>query len=295
VEWQQYEAGQGEHPKDPRPEGSIRRTQSCPDEFVSIEAVEALFRQEMWKPGLCRVSPGRASLKAESPGQKSVSTRWSSPAPSGTSASNGQGEDNSSDDLPVDSTSWRRNAQQESSGLGKWNSNSAPTTPSGKISKSWRESYRDSEPRDGKGGKSKGASTRDFEGGTGGKNTLILRGLPYQTTETEVYNFIEENGCKRWLAPGANNVALLLNQHGRASGYAEISLGRQADFAEVRAKLHMQFFGQRYVEVLPNNKSAPGALSSGRHERDHSGRHERDHRNDWNDRRDDRTARSWRR
>lgn len=136
---------------------------------------------------------------------------------------------------------------------------------------------------------------RDLEGGTGGKNTLILRGLPFQTTEEEVYNFIEETGCQRWLAPGAHPIALLVNSAGRASGFAEISLGRQADFGEVRAKLHLQYFGSRYVEVLPPKTTPSSALSSGRNDRNDRDRDYRQDRYDRNDRRGDRTQRSWRR
>lgn len=82
-------------------------------------------------------------------------------------------------------------------------------------------------------------------------NVLVLRGLPFNVTEPEVYKFIEEVGAKRYLAHVDNPVNLLTNAQGKPSGFAEIHIGRSSDVAEARSKLHMEYFGSRYIEVLP--------------------------------------------
>lgn len=82
-------------------------------------------------------------------------------------------------------------------------------------------------------------------------NTLVLRGLPFNVTEAEVYDFIEEVGAKRYLAHIDNPVNLLTNAQGKPSGFAEVHVGRTSDMAEVRGKIHNKYFGNRYIEVLP--------------------------------------------
>lgn len=298
LEWQEYEfetkgvtggdgSDESEASSSPlrlRPESVIRRCQSMP-EFPLEEILP--------QPGLQRArtcqqpSPGKL-LTADT--LQAWGDDETSPGESGGSGP--MDEEDGSEDLYVEP--WSRRGHREYSDQGKWNS---PTSYSGKSPKSRREFGRDFfDSKDGKGAKSRARDVDSPSGKSTNGSVLTLRGLPFQTTEGEVLSFVEEAGCKPWLAQVSRPVHLLSNAQGRPSGYAEIQLGRFSDYHEVRAKLHMQYFGQRYVEVLPHKQSAPlhsNSGHSGRSERDRfdSDRHDRDRRD--RDRAD--RNRSWRR
>jgi hypothetical protein len=155
------------------------------------------------------------------------------------------------------SSPWTRKSSREDADQGKRNS---PTSFSGKTSSSGVDSQDSQQWHDYKDyyGSSKSRS-REYDSydswGTGSKsaspNILSLRGLPFSTTEDEVYTFIEELGCTEWLAQIAKPITLVENAQGKPTGFAEITLAKTADFGTVRSKIHLQYFGKRYVEVMP--------------------------------------------
>jgi hypothetical protein len=313
LEWQEYEvestkdgnSGSGTDESEaspvrlyPDPDArSLRRCQSCPPETPEAYSNYITSKEQ----GLRRARTVELT-RQEDEAKLLTATRlqkW------GDSHSDGQkwGDDSGSEeeDIPAETMPWSTKGRRENSDQGKWNE---PTSFSGKSPKS-KDSRRDSERRDfddrkeysGKGSGKKGRDRDNYDSfGTGSKNstanTLVLRGLPFSTTTAEVYNFIVECGCKQWIAQTAKPISLVENVAGRPSGYAEITLAKHADFAEVRAKIHLQYFGQRYVEVMPQ-KSEFGLGNGRSHGNDKYGsRYERERR----ERRDDRTTRdSWRR
>jgi RNA recognition motif-containing protein len=192
--------------------------------------------------------------------------------------------DEGSEDLQVSTAPWcRKGAREEYSDQGKWNS----STFSGKSAKSRSGRDRDyegfaRESRSAKNGRSKDLDS--YSGGSKNPNTLILRGLPFNVTEGEVRTFIKEAGVSRYLSPEDGAVSLITNMQGRPSGYAELQLAKATDYWEVRPKLHMRYFGQRYVEVLPQ-QSRPGQERNherGYDRRDRGGRdHDRSNHGSW--------------
>jgi len=313
LEWQEYEFSgecEGSDASDDecittplrlRPVRSMRRSRSCPEQFLS-DSAEA-FGASIAKPCPDAVN-GKLltadSLQAWSNGDNSSGDKATTPGASGGTGS----ADDDSEDMPIEPWSRNRNGNRDYSDQGKWRS--SPTSYSeGRSPKSHMDSQRslrfDSKENVGKGG-AKGGRARDFESekpkNSSNGAVLTLRGLPFSTTEAEVLSFVEQQGCKPLLAQGKMPIYLIHNPQGRPSGYAEISLARVADFHEVRSKLHMQYFGQRYVEVLPQKTSAPG----GRNDRYDEGRGGgkggkgggRSH-CDREDRDSDRTRGSWRR
>jgi len=280
-----------ESPLQLRPVRSIRRSRSCPEQFLVADAAKGVTGG-ISKPGLQRARTATLPCKEMSQGKVYTADfeAWgddhTSPGASGANGSNGSlDEEDGSEDMPIEP--WSRKGPREYLDEDKWNS---PTSYSGRSPKSRRDFGRDRDffdggsPKDGKGAK---RGVRDYDSGSGGKaSVLTLRGLPFQTTEAEVVNFIEEAGCKQWLANVSRPVCLLSNPQGRPSGYAEIQLARSSDFHEVRGKLHMRFFGQRYVEVLPLKQTAPQSSRADRYDGDRNDRDRRD--------RSDR-GRSWRR
>jgi len=302
-----------------RPVRSMRRCSSCPDQFLS-DTAEA-FGASIAQPGLQRAYTGQScpdavkaklltadSLQAWSNGDNSRGdTAATTPGASGGTGS----ADDDSEDMPIEPWTRIRNGNRDYSEQGKWRS--SPTSYSeGRSPESRVDSQRSLAPRSfdskenvGKGG-AKGGRQRDFESekpknvrecerSPSNGAVLTLRGLPFSTTEAEVLSFVEEQGCKPWLAQGKMPIHLIHNPMGRPSGYAEISIARVADFHEVRAKLHMQYFGQRYVEVLPQKTSAPGRYDEGRGGGKGGKGGGRDRDRDREDRDSDRTRGSWRR
>jgi len=149
------------------------------------------------------------------------------------------------------------------------NSEDSPEEEEGWDGQHWSQNGRRTSHQyeDWKGSRSAKAR-RDSQGGKGKaawgavQNPLVLRGLPFTVTEAEVYAFLEEMGAKDWIAPNA--VKLLTTQQGRPSGFAEIYLAKSAYYWEVQQKLHFQYFGNRYVEVLPPRAaSAAGTPTAG--------------------------------
>lgn len=106
-------------------------------------------------------------------------------------------------------------------------------------------------------GATDGSSKRGIakRGGAPTSTTLVLRGLPFNVTEDQVIDFVEQSGISWALAEeGADGnpvVHLLVNAQGRPSGFAEIRLARESDFWEARAGVHMKSLGGRYIEALP--------------------------------------------
>jgi hypothetical protein len=271
-----------------RPTRNIRRCRSCPDSLVSDNEA---CRRYISQPGLqrartlpCQDSTAAKKLTADSlKAYNADDSHETSPGASGASGPLDEEDGDGSDDTPGES--WSRKETREWTDQGKWNS---PTSFSGRSPKSRRGDFgRDYfESKDGKGAKSR---AREFDSnGKNPPNVLTLRGLPFQTSEAEVYDFIVEAGCKQWLAQISRPISLLSNPAGRPSGYAEVHLARSTDYQEVRGKLHMQYFGQRYVEVLPQKHGAPLERGS-RPDRYADDRHDRDRRDK------DRNRGSWRR
>jgi hypothetical protein len=192
----------------------LRKSRSCPGEVFVAGVVEAYINPDS-SPDNSTVSGNENALAEEDDADDG--DRWES--------------------LRTSSTPWRRRglrvdlSQEES-----WKS----PTSGGRSLKSRKED-RDI-PKSGKG--KCNPST----------NPLVLRGLPFTVTEAELTSFIEEAGAKDYLAPVAKPINLLSNTQGRPSGFAELHLAKSADFWEVRDKLHMQYFGNRYIEVLPHRR-----------------------------------------
>lgn len=87
---------------------------------------------------------------------------------------------------------------------------------------------------------------------------VVLRGLPFTITEAEVLAFVRNAGVRS--EDLVDGVVLLANAQGRPSGFAEIHLSKNADFWQIRQRLHMQTLGERYIEALPPRparKAAP--------------------------------------
>lgn len=82
-------------------------------------------------------------------------------------------------------------------------------------------------------------------------SVLVLRGLPFNTTEAEIAAFLKKSGVKQESLIPDRKIVLLANVQGRASGFAEIHLAPGADFNDIRNRLHMQHLGGRYIEALP--------------------------------------------
>lgn len=82
-------------------------------------------------------------------------------------------------------------------------------------------------------------------------HTLVLRGLPFNVSETEIWQFLESSGVGQDQLADDSAVVLLSNAQGRPSGFAEVYLARGADFWTVRDRLHMKRLGGRYIEALP--------------------------------------------
>jgi hypothetical protein len=264
-----------------RPLRSLQRSKSSPEQFwYPVQGLPSslLYDKEVVQGKFLTADTLQALGDTET-----------SPGASGINGSNGSfdesGSKEDSEDMPIEP--WSSKGQQDYSEQGKWSS--SPTSFSGRSPKSRRE--RDF-GFDGKQSKSGSTRAREFERDAGGgskNNVLTLRGLPFVTTEAEVYDFVLEAGCKQWLAPISRPICLLNNLQGRPSGYAEIHLARASDFHLVRTALHMQYFGQRYVEVLPQRQGAPAGSHSGAR----SDYYETERRGDRRDR--DRGGRSWRR
>eukprot|EP00927_Polykrikos_kofoidii_P008141 TRINITY_DN13379_c0_g3_i1.p1 TRINITY_DN13379_c0_g3~~TRINITY_DN13379_c0_g3_i1.p1 ORF type:complete len:318 (-),score=36.81 TRINITY_DN13379_c0_g3_i1:43-888(-) len=81
---------------------------------------------------------------------------------------------------------------------------------------------------------------------------LILRGLPYQIAESEIKDFLSENGALAFLSV-IKPVTIIFTPTGKPSGLAELRLAPFADMALVRSLIDFKYLGGRYVEVfLPN-------------------------------------------
>lgn len=94
---------------------------------------------------------------------------------------------------------------------------------------------------------------------------LVLRGLPFNSTEAEVRSFVESCGVSSDDLSSDGGVVLLANAQGRPSGFAEVHLARAADFWQIQELLHKQNLGGRYVEALePRPARKPGGGSSRR-------------------------------
>jgi len=106
---------------------------------------------------------------------------------------------------------------------------------------------------------------RDQKGRPRGSPTfLVLRGLPFNSTETEVRSFVESCGVGSDDLSSEGGVVLLANAQGRPSGFAEVHLARAADFWQIQQRLHKQNLGGRYVEALeprPARKTGGGSSS----------------------------------
>jgi len=99
----------------------------------------------------------------------------------------------------------------------------------------------------------------------GCQQAIVLRGLPFNVTEADVLDFVEDAGAIKSLAP-SRPILLLQNKQGRPSGFAEVHLNKHANFREVQEMLHMQQLGNRYVEALPPRHGGRfGAAASARH------------------------------
>eukprot|EP00747_Dinoflagellata_sp_TGD_P197371 gnl/TRDRNA2_/TRDRNA2_68633_c0_seq1.p1 gnl/TRDRNA2_/TRDRNA2_68633_c0~~gnl/TRDRNA2_/TRDRNA2_68633_c0_seq1.p1 ORF type:complete len:323 (-),score=40.04 gnl/TRDRNA2_/TRDRNA2_68633_c0_seq1:137-988(-) len=86
-------------------------------------------------------------------------------------------------------------------------------------------------------------------------SSLVLRGLPFSTSEDDVVSFFEAFGVAHCLAPG-RAVELLSDATGRPSGFANVHLNHAAEFDYVRERIHMQRLGTRFIEVLPPRRTA---------------------------------------
>lgn len=92
---------------------------------------------------------------------------------------------------------------------------------------------------------------------------LVLRGLPFTITMVGVCKFLTKMGVRNTdLAD--HDAVVLLNQNGRATGFAEIHLAPGADVKRVKHSLHMQYLGERYVEALP---PTPAHMRDGNHQK----------------------------
>jgi len=92
--------------------------------------------------------------------------------------------------------------------------------------------------------------------------SLVLRGLPFTTSESEIKLFLERAGVGSKDVLKEVGIVLLSNPQGRATGFAEIHLAHGAHFAHVREKIHMQQLGGRYIEVLPPRQARKRAGGS---------------------------------
>jgi len=100
---------------------------------------------------------------------------------------------------------------------------------------------------------------------SGCQQAIILRGLPFNVTEADVLDFVEDAGASKSLAP-SQPIFLLQNAQGRPSGFAEVQLNKNAHFWEVQKLLHMQRLGNRYIEALPLRHGGRfGGAASARH------------------------------
>ncbi|CAK0788667.1 unnamed protein product, partial [Prorocentrum cordatum] len=77
-----------------------------------------------------------------------------------------------------------------------------------------------------------------------------LRGLPFDSTDQDVYCFFSKYDVVDTIACGPGAVQLLTKPNGRKSGIAMVTLGAQADARRVRDVLQGKMMGTRYIEVF---------------------------------------------
>lgn len=146
------------------------------------------------------------------------------------------------------------------------------TTESWRDTENWRETETWQEPEQDESAwavaewsepTSKGREQKGRARGT--PTFLVLRGLPFNSTEAEIRSFVENCGVHSDDLSADGGVVLLANAQGRPSGFAEVHLARAADFWQIQQLLHKQNLGGRYVEALePRPARKPGGGSSRR-------------------------------
>ena len=82
-----------------------------------------------------------------------------------------------------------------------------------------------------------------------GPHYVKLKGIPYETTPSEVLQFLDN--CK--VKGGEEGIHVLLNPDNRSKGEALVELETNQDMVNALNKDH-QHMGNRYVEVMFVNK-----------------------------------------
>ena len=79
---------------------------------------------------------------------------------------------------------------------------------------------------------------------------VLLRGLPFDSTELHVWEFLQEHGVDNQVSDEADAVRVLMKASGRPSGQAEVKTMSYADAEEAVERLHLQYNGSRVVEAF---------------------------------------------
>lgn len=80
---------------------------------------------------------------------------------------------------------------------------------------------------------------------------LRLRGLPWDTTEQDIYSFFAKYDLVEMIAEGdAKAVKLLTKPNGKPSGQAEVQMVGSEEALLAKGAIHGQYMGRRYIEVI---------------------------------------------
>jgi RNA recognition motif-containing protein len=94
---------------------------------------------------------------------------------------------------------------------------------------------------------------------------LRLRGLPFTTTEQDIFAFFAKHDVVEMIAEVNKAVKMIMKPNGKASGQAIVVMKSKQEADITQAALHGQWMGSRYIEVFPNNDLAglDGEMTTG--------------------------------
>jgi len=105
--------------------------------------------------------------------------------------------------------------------------------------------------------------TSEREGGSVGSVALRLRGLPYNSSEQDIFAFFAKHDMVEHIADVTKAVKLLPKANGKASGHAIVEMCSRESADLARAHINGQWMGQRYVEVFYNDEFERNEASEG--------------------------------
>lgn len=81
-------------------------------------------------------------------------------------------------------------------------------------------------------------------------STVRLRGLPFTSTEQDVFAFFAQFDIVDRIAEGPKAVSLLFKLSGKPLGQAVVQMNSHKDAEDAKRVLHGQWMGNRYIEVF---------------------------------------------